>query len=85
MVSNRDFQKKNRSVAVKIINCFRDLSVWINQKNLLSFGILSNASDCPFLAQTKEDNPKSYDTLAYLFIMFCEDRAFFFRSLHVRL
>lgn len=54
-------------------------------KKLLSFDILANASDCTFLAQTKEDNPKSYDTLAYRFIMFCNDTAFFFKSLHVRL
>lgn len=80
------FRKKNRSVAFKIVNGFRDLSVWINQKNpLLSFGILANAGDCTFLAQTKEDNPKSYDTLAYLFIMLCEDRTFFFKSSRVRL
>lgn len=78
MLSNHDFQKENHGVAVKIINCFRDLSVWINKKkptHPLVVGVLTNTSDCTFLTQTR-DKAKSYDTLAYLF-MCCEERVLF--------
>lgn len=58
--------RKNKTcgVAVEFINSFRGLTECINQKNLLSFGILVNVSDCTFLKQAQEGIPKSYDYLA---------------------